>query len=155
MNESVVQPWLAEHCTLRQQATVLSALRGCDGLSKEDISKPITRALRRTMLVPADPDHMNDPHNKFMSAVLSTDMINIFANDLDKYPMHFISHLMQASFIVGQKHPEKNIRIIWKSLYVTLCDRLHLPCEPVDSMNYRLRDGRRSEKEERGARARI
>jgi len=155
MSQSVVQDWLADKCTLRQQATILSTLRGCDGLSKEDPSKSITRAIRKLILIPADPDHMNDPNNTFMSSKLTVKPLDKFLDDLDKYPIHFVAHLMQASLLIGLKHPDYKERIIFHSLYCGICNRLHVQPEHSKSVDYRLRDGRRTELEERGARARI
>ncbi len=42
---SVVKYWITE-LSWKQQTVILSALRGCDGKSKEDISKPVTRFFR-------------------------------------------------------------------------------------------------------------
>ena len=154
-NQSVVQNWLRFRCTLRQQATLLSALRSCDGLSKEDPSKVITRAIRKLILISVDQDHMNDPNNTFMSFKLTVKPLDKFLDDLDKYPMHFIAHLMQALLLIGLKHPDYNERIIFHSLYCGICNRLHVKPEFPKDTDHRLRDGRRTELEERGARARI
>lgn len=152
---SVVQDWLSLRCTLRQQATILSALRGCDGLSKHDPSKQITRALRRTILVPADPDYMNDENNTFMKGDLTTETVYEFLDDLDKYPLHFITHLMQSVMLIGMYHPVLSDRTHWTTLYRNICNRLHLTPEERTSAAHRLRDGKRTKEEERGARARI
>lgn len=155
MTKSVVQDWITNRMSLRQQATVLSALRGCDGKPKNDPSKQLTRALRLTMLVPADPDHMNDPNNTFMKGKLTQGAIDGVLDDLDHYPLHWVAHFMQAAMLVGIHHPDLKTANAWYDIYTSICNRLHVGPEPAEHAKHRLRDGKRSEEEERGARARI
>jgi len=37
MNKSVVKPWLADRCSLKQQTVVLVVPRGCDDLASEEM----------------------------------------------------------------------------------------------------------------------
>ena len=154
-SRSVVQDWVKENMTLRQQATLLSALRGCDGVSKHDPAKKLTRALRKVMLNPADPDFMNDPNNTFMKGSISIEIINEFLGDIDHYPTHWLIHFTHAAMLVGFFHPDNEVGIIWLSLYHAIVTNLHMHPETKDEVNIRLRDGRRTVDEEIGARARI
>lgn len=54
-NIPVIKPWV---CSLswKEQTVLLSALRGCDGVGKNDISKKIIRRVRNTVLHNAGPD---------------------------------------------------------------------------------------------------
>ena len=42
---SVLQDWVQE-CSLRQQGVLVIALRGPDGVRKEDAAKPLVRTMR-------------------------------------------------------------------------------------------------------------
>lgn len=147
---SVVQSWLAECCTLRMQATLLVALRGCDGIRKDDPSKPITRELRKRLLNPADPDWRDDPNNNFLRGALTKEAVDRFLNDIDHYPLHWVMHLVHAVHIMAAQHPENEVRRVWRALYDCLCDRLHLPPETDVSLRERLADGRRTQLVEKG-----
>lgn len=138
---SVVQEWLAEHCSLKQQTILLSALRGCDGIAKEDISKTLTRALRGTLLHSA---HYGSPEQPgtFMS-IAEVDLeeaANKFIAHLDHYPVHWVFHFAHACEIVGYKHPEPRVGIFWHSVYFGICTALHVQAESESSCDHRLRD---------------
>ena len=51
--KSVLQDWVME-MPLRHQAILLTAVRGCDGMPKRDVTKTIVSALRGMFMVPAD-----------------------------------------------------------------------------------------------------
>lgn len=146
---SVVQDWLGERCSYRQQATVLSALRGCDGKSKNDPSKPLTRYFRGCILKPADPDFLNDPRNNYMRPPHNLTLVTEqFLSDLDHYPHHWVMHFTHAMQIVGYYHPDEGIRRYWLDLYYEIVHRMHLNPESNKENDWRLRDGRRTEREE-------
>lgn len=152
---SVVQSWIVR-LPLRMQATLLSALRGCDGRSKHDASKPLTRSLRTLLLNPADPGHLSDPNNTFFAkAALTQDAVDLFLADIDAYPVHWLTHFMHAVEIISYHHPSETTRARWLSIYLAIVDRLHLQPETKEALAVRLRDGRRTPEEECGARARI
>lgn len=48
-SKCVVLPWVAT-LSFKEQTVLLSALRGCDGIDKEDISKQFTRKFRAAIL---------------------------------------------------------------------------------------------------------
>lgn len=145
---TVVQSWLS-NLSFRQQATVLSALRGCDGKSKHDPSKLLTRYFRGCILLPADPDHLADPHNNFMRP---PDDVGAYAaaflKDIDAYPLHWIMHFTHAAQILGYYHPDHDTKMFWGGLYAAIVHRLHLNTETYQQNEYRLRDGRRTPEEE-------
>lgn len=136
-NQSVVQEWLAEVCTLKQQTVLLSALRGCDGRPKEDPSKPVTRAFRATILYSA---HKNPGDQTFMQSN-PHGAVRAWLNDgVDSYPMHWLIHFMHAIEIVGYKHPNERVATFWLGVYCQLCDVLHLRPETKSTLDRRLAD---------------
>lgn len=136
MTESVVKSWIAD-IPFKMQVVLLSALRGCDGIPKEDISKQITRAFRSVLLFPAVTNH-NDP-NMFMSVDPDLDKhIAYFSQHLDHYPNHFVTHLIHAFEIVGYKHPDLDVRNLWFAGYKACAEGMHLRIEAEHSLDERL-----------------
>ena len=134
---SVVKRWLGEKCTYKQQAVLLSALRGADGTPKEDISKKFTRELRSVLLNCADRGIGNDT---FMRSTPNSKDLHIFCNNLDHYPVHWLMHFIHAVEIVGYKHPDMDIRVKYAIIYGLLCQGLHLNPESEVEMDKRLLD---------------
>lgn len=137
--KSVVKSWLFG-LTFKQQTVLLSALRGCDGKNKEDVSKTITRYFRYLVLKNADND------TSFMQLVSEAALLEIFTkffSDIDSYPMHFILHLFHAIEIIGYKHPEVMIRNFWRDIYFLFCETIHLNPESELQLNKRLSDNKK------------
>lgn len=137
MSRSVVKEWLAERCTLKQQTVLLSALRGCDGIPKEDCTKQLTRALRGVLLHSANP---SDEERTFMMPVNFEEARDRFLAHPDHYPVHWLFHFAHAAEIVGYKHPSKDVRKVWSNMYWGICNALHVNMESEESMDWRLRD---------------
>lgn len=137
--KSVVRPWLSETCTFKQQTVLLSALRGGDGIPKEDRSKKFTRKLRNTLLYAADQASPTTP-GTFMYNVVTGEEIVEFCNLLDHYPMHWLMHFIHAVEIVGYKHPKKEERAWWIWFYYQLCEGLHMHSESEAEVDQRLKD---------------
>lgn len=135
-NNLVVQPWFI-NLTFKQQTVILSALRGCDGKCKEDISKKITRFYRSIILKNADNT------SSFMTTQDIITFKNDFDNllsDVDSYPIHFIFHLTHGIEIIGYHHPEDNIRQLFHELYCKTCKALHVNIESKKELDERLKD---------------
>ena len=139
---SVVQSWVADSgMSLKQQTVVLCALRGCDGLTKEDPSKALVRWYRSVVLVSAHPGggvntFMRDAHD-FIEAAS-----RFMNNGLDHYPMHWLMHFAHGVEIVGFYHPDRSVRDRASKLYnAIVVDGLHLREEQRHDCNMRLRDG--------------
>jgi len=137
-SHSVLYDWL---CTIpyKQQAALLAMTRGCDGTPKEDISKYITRSLRGTFIRPAmrDPSSFHHPATEPNALAHAMDE---FIESCDHYPLHFITHLMMASQVVGFKHPDPVTRKIWLRFYERLCRNIHVLPESESNMDIRLAD---------------
>ena len=143
---SVVRSWVHESCTLKQQTVLLSALRGCDGIRKEDISKKFTRKFRNVILLAADRDSPKSPGTFMYDKVTDVD-IEQFINHLDHYPMHWLMHFTHAVEIVGYKHPIDEISHWWYKLYLGIGSGLHFNVELESQLDNRLRDNNPERKE--------
>lgn len=134
---SVVQDWLgSDNISLKQQTVVLSALRGCDGQSKHDISKKFIRKIRGVVLVNAATDQTT-----FMQNIMTLKDVREFAEDCDKYPIHFVMHLCHCCEVIGFKHPKSIVQHWFQQAYLTIVDALHLKPESEAECDSRLIDG--------------
>jgi hypothetical protein len=133
---SVVQDWVSS-ASFKQQTVLLSALRGCDGKNKEDISKFITRQLRGVMLKNAD-SRSGFMHKKNM--LQFEKRFDLLLKDIDSYPVHFILHLIHAFEVVGYYHDDTNIRDTFKRLYKKACYTFHMKPETKEEIDLRLSD---------------
>ena len=115
---------------------MLIALRGCDGLPKDDPSKPLIRAYRGVVLKRAV---MTD--QSFIAPLPEDNEVDAFLSSLDHYPVHWLTHFMHAIEIVGYLHPERTTREMWLYLYTEMVYRLHLAPETRQMMELRLADG--------------
>ena len=131
----VVHPWL-DDLTMKQQTVLLSALRGCDGVAKDDISKKFVRVYRSLILQNAAPGQ-----GRFMSDLISDWDINTFLKAPDVYPMHWLMHFIHAIEIVGYNYPIKETQIWWYDLYRRLVYALHFNIETSRQNDERLKDG--------------
>ncbi len=142
--QGVLQPWVAA-LGLRHQGCLLSSVRGCDSVPKEDASKMLVRMLRGVTLISFDPKpssfiekvHSFEELKKRMRAVLSNH---------DHYPVHYLLHLTHAAEILGYKHPRDNIdnaniasSFLW--FYCQLANCFHLTPESEEQMDKRLYAG--------------
>lgn len=134
---SVVQEWLNNNSiSFKQQTVVLSALRGCDGLTKEDISKKLVRKIRNVVLKNAGTE--NTP---FMIETMSLDDVKKYASNCDKYPIHFYMHICFACEVIGFKHPNQEIKKWFHEAYLIMVYALHLKPENEAECDIRLQDG--------------
>jgi len=146
----VVQDWCNE-ISLAEQGVLLLALRGPDGCSKESVAKKLTRALRGAVMVGAHPkgyDVFMGDHSG-LPPVMYTGKENdsywwfeIFLNDHDQYPHHWLMHLVHAAEVLGYRHPDNNVRMHWLKFYTDMCDTFHMTPETEAEMTARLRERR-------------
>jgi len=135
---SIIQPWAAE-LGLRHQGVLVSAIRGCDSIHREDPSKYLVRTYRGALLVP----HCRDL-KKAASFMIPFDNEGWFeaADDfyasIDHYPNHWILHWMHASEIVGCKHPDDIIRPAFAAMYRRLVRKFHMHPETEEELDHRL-----------------
>lgn len=133
---NVLQNWLSD-LTLRQQTVLLAAVRGPDGVDKNDISRRLVRALRATILRDACPG------NGFMEEDWPTqaELRRDFLKRPDAYPLHWLVHFMHAAEVVAYEHPTEAVNMRWRFVYYDLCEALHVNPESREQMRARLQDG--------------
>ena len=131
----VVQPWL-DDLTYKQQTVLLSAIRGCDGVSKDDISKKLVRVFRSLILHNAAPGQ-----GRFMHEEITDEDIRAFIKAPDVYPMHWLMHFTHAVEIVGYNYPIEETADWWMLLYFKIVEALHFNPETKEQNDSRLRDG--------------
>ncbi len=151
---NVLQDWTQKIST-RQQGVLVIALRGPDGVRKEDMAKPIVRTLRglvmnagRTCAPVGDAIWEDDP---FMTMQYINDeaiwavTTRGFFDQWDAYNVHFLQHLMHAFAVAGIHYPEELARERAWVFYERCCRKLHVHPETMHDIVYRLRDGVRAE----------
>lgn len=135
--KELLRPWVKQ-LPLQQQCVLVAAIRGCDGVEKEDPSKRILRSYRYVIAHNAKP---LNPDNIFMVEEMPTPMDEIrFLGSLDHYPMHWLMHFTHAVEIVGYKHPDEPVTRHWfNNLYNRIVQGLHLQPETEEQLDKRLR----------------
>jgi hypothetical protein len=143
MANSILQDWVTE-LPLRKQGTLVTGIRGCDGIPKNDPSKPFARALRRAVLNPADPDWKINEPGGFFDSELVEDQLLTFCRQLDHYPLHWVTHFYLAAEVLAYHHPTE--RAFWWQVYSQIVFALHLNTELQDDFHQRLSDGLRPQR---------
>lgn len=134
--KSILQEWVTE-LGLRHQGVLLSAVRGCDTVQRDDPVKLIARALRGEILVP----HCGDIKKSasFMHRYEDDELLRLmgaFSKSFDHYPLHYIMHLIFAVEIVGYYHPDRSG--YWRGFYTLMCSKLHMTTETKAELDHRL-----------------
>lgn len=134
--KSILQDWVSD-LGLRHQGVLLTAVRGCDTVQRDDPVKLIARALRGEMLEP----HCGDISKSasFMhryEADELTKLFTAFSKSFDHYPLHYVMHLIHAAEIVGYYHPTRGG--FWRGFYVLMCSKLHMTSETKAELDHRL-----------------
>lgn len=134
---NVLKPWTQE-LTLQMQGSLLCGIRGPDGMTKDDVCKPLVRAMRAVITNNALP---LGPDNSFAgdgSGYTADSVVNVFIYNLDKYNVHWLSKFMLCAEIIGYCHPDILIRSYWINVYMKLCDHFHVSHEFRDRLLARL-----------------
>lgn len=135
--KSILQDWVMQ-LGLRQQGVLISAVRGCDGIQKDDPAKALVRALRCDILNA----HCGDPAKaaSFIEKVDGAELkrrMDTVTSSFDHYPVHFIQHLMAAAQVIGYYHMGRN-GYAWRCFYKMMCHKLHVTPESMDVCARRL-----------------
>jgi hypothetical protein len=136
--QSVLQDWVMQ-MGLRHQACLLSIVRGCDSVGKEDVTKHLVRQIRGLFMVP----HCGDINKSktFMDVYdsnLFIEHFNKFAKNMDLYPFHYVMHLLHSIQIIGEYHPDDRIADHFRLYYRSLCRKMHVKPESKHDLDYRL-----------------
>ena len=134
----IIQSW-ATDLGLRHQGVLVSAIRGCDSVNREDDSKWLVRCYRGILLNA----HCKDI-KKAASFMVPFDQeiwdhsCADFLRSIDHYPNHWLLHFMHACEIVGYKHPDVEVGIAFITLYRKLVKKFHLSAESESELDLRL-----------------
>jgi len=134
----ILQEWVAK-LGLRHQGCLLTVVRGCDTVPREDPSKDLSRVLRGVILN----THCADATKakSFIEVPPMEEVLrrqNIFIKDHDAYPHHFVMHVVHASEVIAYHHPDPGIAAVWKAFYYAMCNKFHMTVETPDELNRRL-----------------
>jgi hypothetical protein len=132
---SVLQDWVM-NLGLRHQGVLVSCIRGCDSVPKEDPSKALMRAMRGVIL-----HSFNQQPSSFIdfvnSNVLRERMVAVLSS-FDHYPVHYIMHVLFATEIIAYKGPVSIVAADWLWFYKKLCKCFHVNPETEKQLDARL-----------------
>ncbi len=140
----LLQPWV-QRLGLRHQGVLVSAVRGCDAVPRDDPSKAVVRVYRTLILNAHVGDHRRSA--SFFEVVPLEELSSRFdalKRHTDHLPVHYLLHLLHAVEIVGYHHPDIAVRSTWLGLYWMLCRRLHVQPETQQQLDDRLNAGEES-----------
>lgn len=143
--KSVLQDWVME-LPLREQGTLLTAVRGCDDEPKQwtrtgfavSPGRTLTAFIRWCFMVPADAREIDIPGAFFQSQPPEPFKPSEFGH----LPQHWYAHVMHALEIIAYRHPEQRVRSVSYGLYKKMVRNLHLNIEEKHEMIDRLSEDR-------------
>lgn len=142
---SVLQDWVME-LPLREQGTLLTAVRGCDDEPKQWHStgfadsqgRRLTAWIRWAFMNPADPREVDIPGAFFQS----TPPTNFKPSEFGHLPLHWNTHVMHALEVIAYRHPDLNVSKLAYRMYHKMVHGLHLNVETKEQMIQRLSEDR-------------
>lgn len=122
---SVVQTWVNE-LPFKLQTAMLCAIRGCDGVAREDVMKTVARGIRKMTLLPSR-QRVNEAGG-FMCFELNElrPAIDKVCEDIAKYPTHYVQHVYLACEVLGYFHPITDVREAFYYAYHAMVKELNL-----------------------------
>lgn len=143
---SVLQDWVME-LPLREQGTVLTAIRGCDAEPKQWTSRGVsyspgrrlTAFIRWCVMVPADPREVDIQEGAFM---MSEPPYPFKPSEFGHLPQHWYSHAMHALEVIAYQCPEPIVAEKAYGLYEAMVHNMHLNVESREQMMRRLSEDR-------------
>ena len=138
---SVLQDWVME-LPLREQATLMTAVRGCDLTPKyplDSSERRLVASIRWAFLIPADPREVDREPGSFMSSKIPTDLK---PSALGHYPWHWVSHVMHAAEVIAYRHPNADVSEKFLVIYKRMAHSFHLNVESRDEFTQRLSEDR-------------
>lgn len=143
---SVLQDWVME-LPLREQGTLLTAVRGCDFEAKTwtntgvaySPGRRLTAFIRWCFMNPADIREVDHAEGSFFR---SHPPSFFKPSEFGHLPEHWYAYVMHALEIIGYRHPDDRTRDIAHRLYVKMVHNLHLNPETMDQMITRLSEDR-------------
>lgn len=139
--KSVLRDWVMA-LPLREQGTLIVALRGCDCAPKIPLDSPerrLTAAIRYAVCHPADEREVDVASGSFMTRKIPVD---VRLGMLEHYPQHWVGHVIHACEVIAHEHPDLEIAQQWKDIYHNFCKSLHVFPEGFLDMRTRLIEDR-------------
>lgn len=137
---SVLKDWVME-LPLREQGTMLTAIRGCDLVPKfplDSIERTLTAFVRCAVMNAFDPREIDAEPGCFMQ----TKIPKFKASALGHYPHHWVMHMVHALEVIGYRCPDDTFRIPASNAYFKLVKSMHLKPERCEDMAERLTEDR-------------
>lgn len=122
---SVVQEWVG-NLPFKMQTAMLCALRGCDGMAREDEVKVIARGIRRMTVLPSRKRVIEPGGFLYFEMEHLAPAVETVCGDLAKYPVHYVHHLMLACEVLGYFHPLEDVRKGFLNAYTSMVKELNL-----------------------------
>lgn len=149
-SRSVQPDWCLE-LPIQQQAVLLLAARGPDGISDTHPCADIQRAYRASMWSSSRYGRQLEwgevsVADDFMSLSLFSDdhqwgvVVNQFFQRVDELSHHFLVHLFHGAEVLGFKHPDSRFRSRWAGFYQRAASHMHMREETEVEMDTRLSD---------------
>ena len=135
---SILQNWVID-LGLRHQGVLLTAVRGCDTVARDEQSKMLVRYYRACILNP----HCGDVKKAVSFMVWPDDyearqvMLAVIKSH-DHLPHHYLLHLVHAAEILGYKHPDKAKADLWTFFYRQIVKKFHMNPETQEQLDHRL-----------------
>lgn len=144
--KSVLQNWVME-LPLREQGTLLTAVRGCDFEAKTWDStgvayshgRRLTAFIRWCFMVPADEREVDSQEGAFM---MTRPPDPFKPSEFGHLPEHWYAHAMHALEVIAYRHPDREINSKAFYLYEKMVRNLHLNMETMSQMIKRLSEDR-------------
>lgn len=136
----VLQDWVME-LPLAVQGSLMTCVRGPDGVRKHDPIKPFVRAMRSCIL---NNSHPLKETNTFMHdgrPTVTKKEADVFVIEHDAYPLHWYMHMVHSCAIIGYWHPSSDIANWWIQTYWDACSEIHLKPETKSEVLRRLTKG--------------
>lgn len=143
---SVLQEWVME-LPLREQGTLLTAVRGCDNEPKSwtrtgvaySPGRRLTAFIRFCFMNPADVREVDYEEGSFFQSQPPTPFK---PSEFGHLPQHWYSHVMHGLEVIAYRHPNADLRYKCYELYVAMVENLHLFPEARATMIDRLSEDR-------------
>lgn len=143
---SVLQDWVMD-LPLREQGSLLTAVRGCDDEPKTWVdgqvaysqARRLTSYVRWCFMIPADFREVDYEEGSFFR---SSPPCPFKPSSFGHLPQHWYAHVMHALEVVSHRHPEEPVKCQTGALYVKMVRNLHLHAESKYEMTTRLSEDR-------------
>lgn len=138
---SVLKAWVMD-LGLREQGTLMTAIRGCDLSPKYPLDSPeknVTAFIRCAVMVAFDPREIDAAKGCFMQTKLDQ---TFKLSSLEQYPLHWVIHVLHALEIIGYRSIEFEFAQQARAAYLKMVQALHLNPETVEEMAARLSEDR-------------